>query len=164
MTQAGYRLGAIAAGAGALFLANQIDWSFVYAVMAALVMVGMVAAILAPDPDKKRSEASDPQVSHGFRSMVVDPFVEFFHRNSMLSAIIILAFILLYKLGDAYAGVMAYPFYYQMGFTKSEVAMVSKIFGVIATVLGFFSVALLLDAMVSKRVFWDAAFFRCSQT
>ena len=138
MTQAGYRLGAIAAGAGALFLANQIDWSFVYAVMAALVMVGMVAAILAPDPDKKRSEASDPRVSHGFRSMVVDPFVEFFHRNSMMSAIIILAFILLYKLGDAYAGVMAYPFYYQMGFTKSEVAMVSKIFGVIATVLGVF--------------------------
>jgi PAT family beta-lactamase induction signal transducer AmpG len=138
MTQAGYRLGAICAGAGALFLANQIDWSFVYAVMAALVMVGMVAAIMAPDPDKRRSEAKDPQVCYGFRSMVVDPFFEFFRRNSVMPAIIILAFILLYKLGDAYAGVMAYPFYYQMGFTKSEVAMVSKIFGVIATVLGIF--------------------------
>ena len=138
MTQAGYRLGAIFAGAGALFLANQIDWSLVYAVMAALVMVGMVAAIMAPDPDKRRSEATDPKVCYGFRSMVVDPFVEFFRRNSVKPAIIILAFILLYKLGDAYAGVMAYPFYYQMGFTKSEVAMVSKIFGVIATVVGVF--------------------------
>jgi PAT family beta-lactamase induction signal transducer AmpG len=138
MTQAGYRLGAISAGAGALFLANQIDWSYVYAVMAALVMVGMVAAIMAPDPDKRRSEAKDFQVCYGFRSMVVDPFFEFFRRNSVMPAIIILAFILLYKLGDAYAGVMAYPFYYQMGFTKSEVAMVSKIFGVIATVLGVF--------------------------
>lgn len=50
----------------------------------------------------------------------------------------ILAFILLYKLGDAYAGVMAYPFYYEMGFSKSEVATVSKLFGVAATVVGVF--------------------------
>ena len=70
--------------------------------------------------------------------MVIDPFVEFFQRNKPSTAIIILAFILLYKLGDAYAGVMAYPFYYEMGFTKSEVATVSKIFGVIATVVGAF--------------------------
>jgi PAT family beta-lactamase induction signal transducer AmpG len=138
MTQVGYRLGAIVAGAGALFLADRIDWSIVYGVMAALVMVGMVAAIIAPDPDKRRSDARDPHVGSGFRSILIDPFVEFFQRISVKAAVIILAFILLYKLGDAYAGVMAYPFYYQMGFTKSEVAMVSKIFGVIATVLGVF--------------------------
>ncbi len=138
MTQAGYRLGAIMAGAGALFLADQINWSYVYGVMAALVLVGMVAAIRAPDPDKRGEESETPPVSYGLRSMVINPFVEFFQRNSAMTAVIILAFILLYKLGDAYAGVMAYPFYYQMGFTKSEVAMVSKIFGVIATVLGVF--------------------------
>ena len=50
MTQAGYRLGAIVAGAGALFLAEQMDWSIVYAVMAGLVVVGMVTSILSPDP------------------------------------------------------------------------------------------------------------------
>ena len=138
MTQAGYRLGAIVAGAGALFLAEQIDWSWVYAVMAALVVVGMLAAIVAPDPDKRRPETAQTQSFSGFRSMVVDPFVEFFQRNSPTTAIIVLAFILLYKFGDAYAGVMAYPFYYQMGFSKSEVATVSKIFGLFATVLGVF--------------------------
>jgi PAT family beta-lactamase induction signal transducer AmpG len=144
MTQAGYRLGAIVAGAGALFLADRIDWSIVYTLMAALVMVGMVAAIMAPDPDTRRSDTRDTHGVSGFRSMLIDPFVEFFQRNSFKTAVIILAFILLYKLGDAYAGVMAYPFYYQMGFTKSEVAMVSKIFGVIATVLGVFIGGLLV--------------------
>ena len=138
MTQAGYRLGAIAAGAGALFLAEQIDWSLVYAVMAALVIVGMAAAILAPDPERRNPELVEKHHEMGFRSMIVDPFVEFFQRNGPATAILILAFILLYKFGDAYAGVMAYPFYYEMGFTKSEVATVSKIFGVIATVVGVF--------------------------
>lgn len=146
MTQAGYRLGAIVAGAGALFLADQIAWPLVYAVMAGLVIVGMVAAILAPDPDRRRSASVEIQKYPGFRSMVVDPFVEFFRRNSPATAVIILAFILLYKFGDAYAGVMAYPFYYQTGFTKSEVATVSKIFGVIATVLGVF-----IGGLIVKR-------------
>ncbi len=138
MTQAGYRLGAIMAGAGALFLAEQLDWSLVYMVMAALVVVGMLAAIFAPDPDRRRPSLRHNQGDIGFQSMVIDPFVEFFRRNGPTSAIIILAFILLYKFGDAYAGVMAYPFYYEMGFSKSEVATVSKIFGVIATVVGVF--------------------------
>lgn len=146
MTQAGYRLGAIVAGAGALFLAEQIDWSIVYAVMAALVIVGMITAIFAPDPKKKKSALVEAQCIKGFRSIVIDPFVEFFMRNQIGIAIIILAFILLYKFGDAYAGMMAYPFYYEMGFTKSEVATVSKIFGVIATVVGVF-----IGGLIVKR-------------
>ena len=146
MTQAGYRLGAIAAGAGALFLAEQLDWSLVYAVMAVLVVVGMAAAIFAPDPEKRNPALVEAQNLKGFRSMVIDPFAEFFQRNKPSTAIIILAFILLYKFGDAYAGVMAYPFYYEMGFTKSEVATVSKIFGVIATVVGVF-----VGGMLVKR-------------
>jgi PAT family beta-lactamase induction signal transducer AmpG len=138
MTQAGYRLGAIAAGAGALFLADQVDWSIVYCVMAALVAVGMLAAIFAPDPDKRSPTLTETHDNKGLRAIIIDPFIEFFQRNTPTTAIIILAFILLYKFGDAYAGVMAYPFYYEMGFTKSEVATVSKLFGVIATVLGVF--------------------------
>ena len=138
MTQAGYRLGAIVAGAGALFLADQVDWSLVYAAMALLVVVGMIAALLAPDPERCSPQVEESSGKPNFRSMAVDPFVEFFQRNGSATAIVILAFILLYKLGDAYAGVMAYPFYYEMGFSKSEVATVSKLFGVAATVVGVF--------------------------
>ncbi len=146
MTQAGYRLGAIAAGAGALFLADQVDWSIVYSVMAVLVVIGMLMAIFAPDPDKRNPAAGEAHTSIGLRSIVIDPFIEFFQRNSPATAITILAFILLYKFGDAFAGVMAYPFYYEMGFSKSEVATVSKIFGVIATVLGIF-----IGGLIVKR-------------
>ena len=146
MTQAGYRLGAIAAGAGALFLAEQLDWSIVYTVMAVLVVVGMLAALFAPDSDKRNPALLETHTTTGFRSIVIDPFIEFFQRNKPATAITILAFILLYKFGDAYAGVMAYPFYYEMGFSKSEVATVSKIFGVIATVLGVF-----IGGLIVKR-------------
>jgi MFS transporter, PAT family, beta-lactamase induction signal transducer AmpG len=138
VTQAGYRMGLIAAGAGALFLAEAIDWSLVYVVMAGLVFIGMLAAILAPDPERRRPELAEGTSQLGFKSMVGDPFIEFFQRSGPLTAIIILAFILLYKFGDAYAGVMAYPFYYEMGFSKSEVATVSKIFGVVAALVGVF--------------------------
>ncbi len=146
MTQAGYRLGAIVAGAGALFLAEVIDWSLVYAVMAALVTVGMVVAVLAPDPDARYAIASDVPSNWDVRAVLIDPFSEFFHRNSPKVALIILGFILLYKFGDAYAGVMAYPFYYDTGFTKSEIATVSKIFGVIMTVTGVF-----IGGLIVKR-------------
>ena len=137
-TQAGYRIGLIVAGAGALFLAEAIDWSLVYVVMGGLVFIGMLTAIFAPDPEVRRPELAEGTREMGFRVMVVDPFIEFFQRSGPLTAIIILAFILLYKFGDAYAGVMAYPFYYEMGFTKSEVATVSKIFGVVAALVGVF--------------------------
>jgi PAT family beta-lactamase induction signal transducer AmpG len=146
MTQAGYRLGAIAAGAGALFLADQLDWSIVYTVMAVLVVVGMLAALFAPDSDKRNPALLEKHTTTGIRSIVIDPFIEFFQRNKPVTAITILAFILFYKFGDAYAGVMAYPFYYEMGFSKSEVATVSKIFGVIATVLGVF-----IGGLIVKR-------------
>ena len=138
MTQAGYRLGAIAAGAGALFLAEQIAWPLVYVFMAVLVTVGVIAALLAPDPEARNPQIAAGNTRPGLRGMVIDPFIEFFQRNGPVTACVILVFILLYKLGDAYAGVMAYPFYYEMGFSKSEVATVSKLFGVAATVVGVF--------------------------
>ena len=66
---------------------------------------------------------------------VIDPLAEFFSRSGWAP---ILGFILLYKFGDAFAGVMANPFYVEMGFTKVEIASVSKIFGLAATLAGVF--------------------------
>jgi len=140
MTQAGYRFGLLASGAGALYLATSINWSLVYGFMAALVLIGFITALFAPIPkaDTDLSETTEHQ-SNWFRTAVVAPFVEFFQRNNIGVAIAILAFILLYKFGDAFAGVMANPFYIKIGFTKVEIANVSKIFGVFATLLGVFS-------------------------
>jgi len=151
MTQAGYRLGLIAAGAGALYLAAAVEsWSTVYAVMAALVLVGIVATLLAlrpPEPAQNPAAPTEQRESISvFRSMVVTPFNEFFTRNPLWASVTILGFVLLYKFGDAFAGVMANPFYIKIGFTKVEIATVSKIFGVFATLAGVF-----LGGVVVKR-------------
>lgn len=143
MTQAGYRVGLLAAGAGALYLAEAVPWSAVYAVMAALVVLGFVAAILAPVPPETAGDAAEttqaPKLNADWlRKTIVAPFTEFFERNGIGVALLLLAFILLYKLGDAFAGVMANPFYIKIGFSKTEIASVSKIFGVAATLLGVF--------------------------
>jgi PAT family beta-lactamase induction signal transducer AmpG len=140
MTQAGYRFGLLASGAGALYLSTNMDWSLVYGIMAGLVLIGFIAALCAPIPQTDR--AIDTSIRQGdgwFQTAVVGPFLEFFQRNNIGVATVTLAFILLYKFGDAFAGVMANPFYIRIGFSKVEIANVSKIFGVFATLLGVFS-------------------------
>ena len=138
MTQAGYRFGLLASGAGALYLATEIDWGVVYGIMAGLVLVGFITAVCAPIPKDDGSVRKTSRESW-FRMAVVAPFMEFFKRNNLGVALVILAFILLYKFGDAFAGVMANPFYIKIGFTKVEIANVSKIFGVFATLFGVFA-------------------------
>ena len=137
-TQAGYRVGMILSGAGALYLADSgLSWSAVYAVMAVLLIAGLVVALRAPEPaaaPAPRRESFAAQL----RDAVTSPLAEFFARNGVQTALLVLVFILLYKLGDAFAGVMANPFYVKIGFSLSEIATVSKIFGVAATLAGVF--------------------------
>ena len=136
-TQWGYRFGLIAAGAGALYAAAFGGWAFSYALMAALMSVGMVTVWLTPEPEVGASaqavEARTDSVRGWLRDAVVAPLADFFARP--LWAEIVL-FIVLYKFGDALAAVMANPLYVSLHFTASEVANVSKIFGVLMTLVG----------------------------
>jgi PAT family beta-lactamase induction signal transducer AmpG len=151
----GYRVALLTSGAGALFLADQMSWLVVYGVMAALVMIGVATVALSPEPasdpraladaDRRRAEAilaKKPGMPRTLANSlawldgaVIEPFSDFMTRQSWL---VILLFILLYKFGDAFAGVMANPFYVEMGFSNSEIASVSKLFGLIATLGGVF--------------------------
>lgn len=139
VTQFGYRIGLLASGAGALFLADNASWFTVYAIMAALLLIGVATTVLAVEP---RAAAPAAPAGRGLaaalQDAVVGPFVEFVRRSGIRAALLVLAFILLYKFGDAFAGVMANPFYIQIGFTKSEIASVSKVFGLVATLVGVF--------------------------
>ncbi len=137
-TQAGYRVGMIASGAGALYLADSgLDWSLVYVVMAALLIGALIVALAAPEPTAEPRPPAGGLAAQ-VKDMVASPFAEFFRRNGAQAALLILVFILLYKLGDAFAGVMANPFYVEIGFSKSEIATVSKVFGIAATLAGVF--------------------------
>jgi PAT family beta-lactamase induction signal transducer AmpG len=130
-TQWGYRFGMIAGGAGALY-ASSFGWQFAYMVMAALMGVGMVTVWLTREPEAP-VERPTASALGWLRTAVVAPLADFVGREMWLA---ILLFVVLYKFGDALAGVMSSPLYVSLGFTASEVAAISKVFGVAMTMVG----------------------------
>lgn len=138
MTQYGYRLGMLASGAGALFLAALLPWSWVYAAMAGLLSIGVMITLLAPEPATGAVAAPSAGFLDRLQEAVVAPFVEFLRRQGVAVTLLILAFIVLYTLGDAFVGGMANPFYVKLGFSKVEIATVTKVFGLGATLTGVF--------------------------
>lgn len=140
--QVGYRVGIVAAGAGALFLAEFVSWAVAYQAMALLMMVGIVTVLLIDEPDSKiRDEsrvatgASWGRLSNWFVTAFVGPFVEFFQRNGRW-ALVLLVFIGFYRVTDMVLGVMANPFYIDIGFSLFEIGSVTKLFGMIVTLTG----------------------------
>jgi len=133
--QIGYRVGMLASGAGALYIADGIGWMAAFWSMAALVGVGMAAILLNPEPAPPAGAApADSRTpAQWFAAHVIKPFGDFLSRPGWA---MILLFILLFKFGDAVAGVMTSPFYIELGFSLTEIANVSKIFGLTATVSG----------------------------
>ena len=130
MTTYGYRFGMLASGAGALYLSDHMPWSAVYAIEAGLLAIGIVTVLFAREPPARVQRAGSLA-----RQLLVDPFVDFMKRPWWL---LILVFVMLYRFPDSYLLVMANVFYKDMGFTNSEIASVSKIFGTIATLFGVF--------------------------
>lgn len=123
----GYRIGMLLAGGGGLIIADKLPFSMVYLILALCLIPGMIATLLTPEPPTSFG------IPKSIKEAVVDPFVEYFRRRN---ALWILAFILLYKIGDAMASNMTMPFYLNLGFTKTEVGTVVKLFGFWATVGG----------------------------
>ena len=123
----GYRVGMLLASGGGLILADFIPFQAVYGVMAVAMLPGLLTTLLCVEPP----------VSDGtprtLREAVVAPFVEYFSRHD---AVLILLFVLLYKVGEMMASQMATPFYLDLGFTKTEIGAIVKLFGFWATVVG----------------------------
>jgi PAT family beta-lactamase induction signal transducer AmpG len=150
----GYRLALLTAGAGALHLANITTWSLTYLIMGCLMGVGMLTTLIIREPQhladtrvqslEARLEASAgvygktgslARLVAWFSDAVVSPFVEFFQRNGRL-AVFILLLIGTYKLSDITMGVMANPFYIDLGFGLDDIANVTKVFGFFMTIAG----------------------------
>ena len=142
----GYRIALLAAGAGAFYVAEYFSWQTAYLSMAALVGVGVLATLIMAEPEHRPPSKTRSSSAHGARSRtdqilnairesVIEPFTDFFARNGR-TAIWILALISVYKLSDITMGVMANPFYLDLGFSKTEIADVTKIFGFFMTIGG----------------------------
>jgi PAT family beta-lactamase induction signal transducer AmpG len=143
--QIGYRIGMLAAGAGALYIAGFFSYNLAYLTMAALILIGPLGVLLAPrtaDPEGLGGGVEEVRRKTGeaaawLYAAVIAPFVDFIQRY-MWAAIFILALIGLYRLTDFVMGFMANPFYLEMGYTEIDIANVSKIYGVLMTMAGAF--------------------------
>jgi MFS transporter, PAT family, beta-lactamase induction signal transducer AmpG len=134
----GYRLGLLVAGALALILADHIAWTKVYTLMAAMMVVPIVTTLLMHEPDVRRIVPATWR--EAMRDSVIDPFTDFFRRYGWAIAGLTLLFILLFKLPEqAIVGGVMSPFYRDMGFSKTEIGAVTKIYGIWIGIAGAFA-------------------------
>lgn len=131
----GYRIALILSGAIALYLAELVSWTTAYLVMAACMLLPLIAGLLSKEPN-----AGDALIIREIhlRDAFLKPFQEFFTRNGVLLALALLAFVGLFKLPDQMIGVLAGPFYLDSGYTKADIATVSKLYGVWIGIAGAF--------------------------
>ncbi len=145
--QTGYRLAMIWAGAGVLWIAARAEvadaaayqqgaWQTAYLVMAASMLLGIVTVLVSPEPIH-RIIAPARSAAEWLRGALVAPFADFVGRYHW-QAVLILALIALYRISDVVMGIMANPFYVDMGYSKDEVAAVTKVYGVVMTLAGAF--------------------------
>jgi MFS transporter, PAT family, beta-lactamase induction signal transducer AmpG len=133
----GYRLALIVTGAVALVLADHTIWPNVYRAMAAVMLIPVIANLLAREPGVTRVHAQN--WIEGLRDGVVEPFADFFRRFGGRVGLMILLFILLFKVSDqALVGGIMGPFYLDQGFTKTQIAAVSKVYGIWIGIAGAF--------------------------
>ncbi len=135
--QLGYRIALLAAGAGALYIADFVDWRTAYFAMAALMAVGFGASLLSPIVDRGPGEGVSAAARFDFTRAVKAPVLDLYRRTGR-ALFPILALVALYRLPDFLAGVMANPLYVDVGFSKTEIANVAKIYGFWISILGAF--------------------------
>jgi MFS transporter, PAT family, beta-lactamase induction signal transducer AmpG len=154
--QTGYRIAMIWAGAGVLKIAARAEvadvasyqhnaWQVAYLVMAASMLVGVLTVLFTAEPAGK-ALAPSKNMREWLQTALVEPFTDFFGRYK-LQALLILGLIAIYRISDVVMGIMANPFYVDMGYTKDEVANITKVYGVVMTLLGAF-----IGGVLSMRV------------
>lgn len=138
MITVGYRLGLLLSGAGTLLLATAFGWPAAYVLTALLVMAGWAAALILGEPDHPPPPplAAKPGAAAFLRLMLVEPLTSFFRGQGVVLAGLIVAFLVLHKLGDAAAAIMTAPLLVDLGFSKPEIAFANKTVGAVAALAG----------------------------
>lgn len=150
----GYRLALMASGALALYLAELSGWMIAYLVMAGFMILPLLAGLLSREPVKQKALViREINVGEAF----IKPFQDFFSRNGLVLALALLAFVGLFKLPDQMIGVLAGPFYLDSGFTKADIATVSKLYGIWIGIAGAFLGGLCVAAFSIRRMLVIAA-------
>jgi MFS transporter, PAT family, beta-lactamase induction signal transducer AmpG len=151
----GYRVGMLLASGGGLIMADHMPFFMVYQIMAACLLPGVVTTLLAQEP---KLNVGTPE---SMKEAVFDPLIEYFSRRG---ALWILAFILFYKIGDTMASAMTIPFYLDIGFSKTQIGAVVKLFGFWATVAGTLIGGVIMLRLEINRSLWVFGFLQAAST
>jgi len=151
----GYRIGMLLSSGGGLILADHVRFSTVYLIMAACMLPGALTTFFAPEPE---IAAGTPE---SLKEAVLYPLIDYFSRKK---ALWILAFILFYKIGDTMASAMTTPFYLDIGFSKTEIGTVVKLFGFWATIIGSLIGGVLMLRQGIYRSLWIFGFLQAIST
>ena len=143
-----YRLSALVPGSLALILADHLPWSAVFTTTAAFMTVGIVLTLSI------REVSDDTLAPHTLREAVVEPFKEFFNREGVRQALAVLAFILLYKLGDNMATALATPFYIDMGYSLTEIGTIAKFSALWSSITGSIIAGVVMLKLSINRALW----------
>jgi PAT family beta-lactamase induction signal transducer AmpG len=144
----GYRLAMLFAGSAALVLADRISWPSVYLILASMMLIGIIASFLAPEPVLREAPPKS------LADAVVLPFREFFTRSGLIRGIVVLLFIVLYKYSDSLAGSMSTPFLLKTGFTQQEIGVVLGGAGLIAIIVGSIAGGAVIARMGINKPLW----------
>ncbi|KAA3653946.1 MAG: AmpG family muropeptide MFS transporter [Proteobacteria bacterium] len=143
-----YRIAGLVPGSLSLILADHLPWSQVFLITAAFMLPGMVMTLMVREP------AAAERRPRTLRDAVVEPFHEFFSRHGVQSALLVLAFIFLYKLGDSLCTALATPFYLDMGYSKTEIGVIAKNAGLWPMVIGGILGGIWMVKLGINRALW----------
>jgi len=143
-----YRFSGLVPGALGLILADHFDWHIVFIIIAAFMLVGIIMTLVIDEAIK------DPTPPKTMRDAIIEPFKEFISRAGLGPALLVLAFLFLYKLGDNMATALQTPFFIDVGFTLTQIGAIAKSAGLIAAIAGGMVGGLIMVKLPINRSLW----------
>ena len=143
-----YRVAGLVPGSLSFILSDFLPWNIVFVVTSAFVLVGIILTLSVSEPSSNHNQPAT------LRAAIIDPFDDFLSRQGVKQALLILIFMLLYKLGDSMATALATPFYLDMGYSKTEIGFVAKNAALWPMIIGGISGGILMLKIGINRALW----------
>lgn len=143
-----YRVAGLVPGSLSFILSDFLPWNIVFVVTSAFVLVGIILTLSVSEPTSNHNQPAT------LRAAIIDPFDDFLSRQGVKQALLILIFMLLYKLGDSMATALATPFYLDMGYSKTEIGFVAKNAALWPMIIGGISGGILMLKIGINRALW----------
>ncbi|HHL31985.1 MAG TPA: MFS transporter [Oceanospirillales bacterium] len=148
-----YRFSSLIPGALALILADLIDWRYVFPIVALFMFIGLVTTLFI-------SEQTSQIKSNNIFAAVIDPFKDYFSRYKLSSGLLIILFLLLYKLGDSMATALSTPFYLDLGYSKTIIGSVAKVAALWSSIAGAFIAGYVMRQLSINKSLWVFGVFQ----